>query len=224
MPRQYKIGERRGMLTITKVSKAAGVGPRKITMIRCLCDCGKIISYKQEDFIRKRTCGCKYGNSRYGDYDTKVYSTWRAVKKRCLWEECPNYSDYGGRGITICEGFLDFNLFYSTIGLPPTKKHSVDRVDNNGNYSCGKCSQCLRSGWPLNIRWATSKEQASNKRNNYRVNLGGEIVTLKEACRRKNQPYKQVHERIKRGGWDISIAINTPVVRSKWIRYKNIQK
>lgn len=140
------------------------------------------------------------------------------MKVRCFWEECPNYHSYGGRGITVCEGMLDFNVYQKIVGKPPSKKHSVDRIDNDMNYSCGECKQCKQNGWLKNVRWATPKVQNSNKRNNIIVEVDGLPFTLKEACLIKGLPYRQIHERIVRGGWDKNIAINTPI--NKFNRYK----
>lgn len=224
----FEEGQKFGKLLITGVAqewrtkKNGHKASKPVNIITCLCDCGSIVTFQQECFHGKRTCGCVYGNSRYGIYNKRLYTTWRSMKSRCFWEECPNYFNYGGRGITVCEGMLDFNKYQLIVGEPPSKKHSVDRIDNNGNYSCGECNQCKQNKWGKNVRWATPKEQGSNKRNNHMVKVDGIIVTLKEACRIKGLPYKQVHERVKRGKWDIEIAINTPVIKGTNIRYKKL--
>lgn len=195
---------------------------RSFKVFYCECECGKRIYYRAWELRKRRSCGCKKGNVRYGDYDKKAYSSWRAIQVRCNENAKEKYKDWAGRGITICDGYLDFNCFYRDVGDAPSSKHSIDRIDNNGHYSCGKCNECIINGWGMNIRWATREQQASNTRKAYRINIDGELVTLKDACKIKGLPYKQVHERVKRGGWDICIALNTPVIKATSIRYKKL--
>lgn len=96
------------------------------------------------------------------------------------------------------------------MGIRPTKKHSVDRIENNGNYSCGECGQCVENGWPLNVRWADRKTQASNTRANIYVYDDGYKLCLAEAARRHNMPYGLVRARVKTLKWDIKKALTTP--------------
>jgi hypothetical protein len=83
----------------------------------------------------------------------KVYFAYQAMKARCYYPWHPSYSYYGGRGITVCDRWLeDIQHFAADIGNPPTTSHSLDRIDNNGNYE------------PSNCRWATKSEQQYNTR------------------------------------------------------------
>lgn len=217
-----KVGDRLNYLLVVNIDSEINCRGRLKRTVYCKCDCGNDTSFPI--YKPKESCGCMKGNFKYGDYNKKSYSSWRAMQVRCNENAAEKYPNWAGRGIVICKGLLSFVTFQKILGDPPSKEHSVDRwPDNeNGNYSCGNCDECKDKKWPLNVRWGTKKQQAENTRNCYKVELDGEVITLKEACRRKGLPYKQVHERIKRGGWDINIAINTPVIHGTTIRYKKL--
>lgn len=121
------------------------------------------------------------------------YPTWRAMMQRCYNQENHNYERYGGRGITVCEEWKDFDNFekwaISTIGNK-TSNYTVDRIDNDGPYS------------PDNCRWATPKEQVRHRRDTIMITLDGETKPLAEFCEIYGIKYTTVRERLKRG-WSI---------------------
>jgi hypothetical protein len=94
---------------------------------------------------------------------TVEYDAWRSMMSRCENEHHPQFRHYGGRGIEVCDGLTWFYWFMHVLGERPKDK-TLDRTDNNGNYSCGQCDHCRSNGWPLNVRWATWKQQANNRR------------------------------------------------------------
>lgn len=112
------------------------------------------------------------------------YRVWRHIRTRCENERSPAFKDYGGRGIRVCDRWLDFVNFYDDMGPRPSPNHSIDRIDNSKGYE------------PSNCRWATSKEQQRNRRDNRVFEFDGITASLAEHCERMNLKYKTVHRRL----------------------------
>ena len=136
----------------------------------------------------------KHGHSFVNGKATPEYMAWSSMKARCLRPTANNYPLYGGRGITICQRWTDnFEAFLSDMGLKPSKDHSLDRIDNDGNYEPGNC------------RWATPIMQSRNKRNVGIVEYYGERLTVPELSERVGIPLHRLKSRLKRG-WSIERA------------------
>lgn len=126
----------------------------------------------------------KHGNNRRG-HRTKEYRTWAHIKGRCHNKNDGAYRLYGGRGIKVCQRWMDsFDNFLSDIGNAPSKNHCLDRIDNNGPYS------------PKNCRWVTPAEQSRNTRRN--IVISG--MCLKDFCSSINLSYEAAQMRIRRNG------------------------
>lgn len=104
----------------------------------------------------------------HGQYKTPIYNSWDNMIQRCYNPKDDRYHRYGGRGIRVCIWWRTFKNFYEDMA-PRPKERTIDRIDNDGNYSCGHCPECVQNGWPANCRWATSDQQHANQthRNKY---------------------------------------------------------
>lgn len=164
-------GEKFGRLFVVGI-----IGKKKRQNLwECVCDCGnkKNVVTNMLTSGKVRSCGClkKEVNKKHGESTSPEYSVWRSMKQRCFNPKNPEYKNYGARGVTVCKEWFDsFDVFLSDMGYRPTPKHSLDRIDNNGNYESDNC------------RWATIKQQNSNKRQSVFINVFGEKLCLTEAA------------------------------------------
>lgn len=150
-------GKTFGYLTV--LSRAENKG--KLICWNCLCICGKKKIIQGYSFSSGKTisCGCyrKKVLTKHGMSKTPEYKAWTSLLMRCYSQKDISYEYYGGRGIKVCERWNKFENFYDDIGDRPSNKHSLDRVDSNGDY----CKE--------NCKWSTILEQNCNKRNNNNI-------------------------------------------------------
>ena len=153
----------------TDPERPTGVRPSWV----CQCDCGQATTVVAHHLISGNTtsCGCHGRNGLHRTHGLSKtapeYLTWGRMIQRCTNQRHPKYPRYGGRGITVCERWRSFENFYADMGARPSPLHSIDRIDNDGNYEPGNC------------RWATPKQQVRNRSNTRMLTIDG--VTLPQA-------------------------------------------
>ncbi len=161
-----------GMLTVLDMPDERQPDGR--LKVWCLCECGRknLVCKKSLKNGNSYSCGCyrrrnleiinkKHGYAVRGRFMTE-YNSWTAMKQRCYYEKSNNYHNYGGRGITVCDRWINsFDNFISDMGLKPSNSYSLDRIDNNGNYEPGNC------------RWATKQQQMSGRSTSHVIEYNG---------------------------------------------------
>lgn len=196
--------------TIFGTAKYCGDVPSDVRRTsKFICHCGKSFISRTQKVISGETkgCGCQKGQwmknaikngykprLTHGMRDAKEYSTWSGMLTRCTNSKEKSYSRYGARGIKICERWKSFENFYADMGPRPSDEHSLDRIDNNADYS------------PENCRWATKKEQCRNRRSNHIIEYGGKSMLLCEWAEKTGIGRLIIYKRLKRG-WPIEKAL-----------------
>lgn len=129
------------------------------------------------------------------------YEIWCGMRQRCCNPKSKAYRHYGARGIKVCDRWSDFWTFKADMGPRPSAIHTLERIDNDGDYEPGNCC------------WATMKEQSNNRRSTRVVEYRGALMSLKAATEISGVDYNTVHHRIA-SGWEVTRAIETPVMRN----------
>lgn len=135
----------------------------------------------------------RHGNARRGQ-ETPEFNTWCQMLGRCSKEHHPQWHNYGGRGIVVCERWKQFACFLEDMGPRPSRKHSLDRIDNTRGYEPGNC------------RWATMAEQQRNRRNNNKITWRGETLCLTDWARRLGLSRTGLFNRLYRTGLTVEEA------------------
>lgn len=200
------IGKTYGSLTVVSQSPEQ----KRSRQCECLCLCGnKVITYTYNLIrFKHKTCFCAQRDKIrlrkkrvYAKSERKCkpeYSVWKEIRKRCFNKNCKAYSYYGGRGITMSAEWNDFFVFYSDMGPRPSEAHTIERIDNNGNYGPGNC------------RWATQAEQNANTRKNHVITYNGETKHLSAWARTVGLSEDCLERRLNKLNWPIEKALVTP--------------
>lgn len=146
----------------------------------CRCECGteKLIMTSNLTLGKSKSCGCLSREvtgrraSTHGMSKTPEYMTWSRMWRRCTCPSVERYPQYGGRGISVCDDWGSFENFYRDMGPKPSPKHSIGRINNDGNYCKSNC------------RWETQEEQSSNTSTNVFLEHDGIRLTIAQWARR----------------------------------------
>jgi hypothetical protein len=162
---------------------------------RVCCDCGaeKTVLGTNLRSGYTQSCGCLHAektvaaNTIHGMRYSAEFRTWTAIRDRCTNANSKSYSNYGGRGIKVCERWREFSAFYADMGPRPSRAHSIDRIDVNGNYEPGNC------------RWATASQQARNTRKTLYLEFRGKRLPMADIADMIGVTYSTLENRLRRG-------------------------
>lgn len=195
------VGKKYNMLTVLKFDSIKN----EQAMWLCKCDCGneKVLRGSRLKEGVTTSCGCyRVGRlKKHGLSTSNEYTIWHDIRRRCKKENNINYAGYGGRGIGVCErwdnenGFMNF---YDDMGKRPSKKHSIDRIDNSKGYSKENC------------RWTDDITQANNRRGNRVITYDNKTMTVSQWERELKMPSNNIATRLAKG-WTIEDAISKPI-------------
>lgn len=178
----------------------------------CQCSCGKTSTVSKHELERKdgrstKSCGCLKEEARikrcvtHGDTKSKEHRTWMSIKARCHRVTQAHYFNYGGRGIIVCDRWrYSYENFLSDMGRAPSPKHSIGRINNDGNYEPGNC------------RWEDSFQQANNTRGNVPVTINGKTQNLRHWAKEMGIHENTLYNRINQMGWTPEQAVTTPAI------------
>ena len=178
---------------------------RGMAMWDCICECGAHGRIYGIHLRRgnSNSCGCrkhdrvKHGQSRYHPAECKA---WSGMLRRCENAHDKSYADYGGRGIAVCDRWHDVRLFIADMGPRPSPRHSIDRINNDGDYEPGNC------------RWATDKEQMNNRRCSRLITFGERTQSVAKWADELGVGWHVLACRLNRG-WSVERTLSTPAQR-----------
>lgn len=195
-PKVIIAGSKYGLWTILSEEPKIKIKGGTKRVFTCLCDCGSIRSVYLDNLLsgKSSSCGCAavkrahdrstihgHSHGRKGG-PTRVYTVWRNMLNRCLKPTTKKYDRYGGRGIKVIDRWLNFENFLSDMGEPPLG-HSIDRIDNDGNYE------------PSNCRWATRQQQGANRSTTRFVKCNdGTFMPLTHFCKSRKISFYKIYE------------------------------
>jgi hypothetical protein len=171
----------------------------------CLCNCGTVREISKA-FLKRgqfKSCGqCQRGHPKHGMHKTPTYNVWAGMLSRCRNPKHKWFDRYGGRGISVCEHWADFQNFFADMGKKPPG-FSIDRIDNDGNYSFENC------------RWATAREQIRNRSNTRMIEYEGNVISIAELAGQRGISNKKVFDRLERG-----YSIEQAIANVRYNRWK----
>lgn len=207
-------GRRFGRWLVLQKTEKPSTWKHRGTFWLCQCACGTIRAVFRNGLIsgKSQSCGClhseimsrrkginhpmyRHGQTCNGER-SKEWRAWNAMIRRCRYPSMDNYNRYGGRGITVCQLWQDsFEAFFEEVGIAPSEQHSIDRIDNDGNYE------------PGNVRWATNSEQIKNSSKARWITFDGQTKTIGDWAEMTGINRQAIQMRIDYYGWSIKDAL-----------------
>ena len=195
--KDVKIGDVYGNWTILEVLPKI---KNHHQMFKCQCKCGTIKELDGFNVINGKTtsCGCirnqmlKDRMTTHGQTKTRLHIIWCGIKERCYNPNSQAYSNYGGRGIKMCQEWIDdyMNFYNWSIKNGYDEILTIDRIDVNGNYE------------PNNCRWINTKDQSNNRRTNLKFTYNNKTQTLMQWCEEYNLDYRMILARVHNPKWE----------------------
>lgn len=201
MAKRIHVGETHGRWNVVAT---APVAPRGKARFFCRCACGTeraVLEYKLQSGV-SRSCGCLCRERiaalrlTHGWSKTPTYRIWYSIRTRCLNPRSAIFCYYGGRGIRI--EWPTFESFLRDMGERPSPKHSIDRIDTNGNYGPGNC------------RWATDAQQSRNMRSNHFIAHNGKFMVVTDWAKEIGMNRSTLSRRLC-AGWPVEEALHRPI-------------
>lgn len=195
-------GDKYGRLTIIEETQKKN-GKRYFL---CRCECGNEKTVRLDSLAHGITisCGCynreisSVVNTKHGLYQSRIYRIWSGMKRRCFNSKFKEFHNYGGRGITVCDDWLNFMCFYNWAMANGYQDYlTLERKDVNGNYE------------PSNCTWITLTEQKRNTTITKIITFNGESLTLRQWAKRIGIHCSALCLRLK-NGWTLEKALTAP--------------
>lgn len=198
---------------LTVLGFAGRVNGRKPVQWWCKCECGNLTRVGGICLRSGQTqsCGClrttqmRRLTRRHGKTGTPEHKIWGGMRNRCNNPRNHKFPHYGQRGIRVCNRWNDFENFLADMGKRPTPKHSIERINNDGNYD------------PDNCKWAEPKEQMNNQHKTLMIEYQGRCQSLSVWCSELGIPRYRTYKRIYVSGWSVEKAFTEPKHKNKYI-------
>ena len=189
---------------LTAIERVGDLNGRPAYLCQCECGNKKVVRSVDIMYGKTRSCGClrnELSAERNKRTKTKPNATkrhplfyrWTSMRQRCNNPNNPSYHNYGGRGIKVCDKWeSSFNAFVQDMGMPPDKSYTLDRIDNDGDYT------------PENCRWASPKQQLVNQRRSIRITISGKTMHAMEWSDKHGVSYQMITRKFRDGGIELA--------------------